>query len=98
MKQGNYDKLNEKGYIEEETEITNGDVIIGKVSPIEPTGNNDKVFKDSSEIFKSNVGVIDRVHTGIYNSEGYELYNVRVRMEEFLSSVINFRTDTVNWP
>ena len=26
-------------------------------------------------------GVIDRVHTGIYNAEGYEMYNVRVRME-----------------
>ena len=82
MKQGNYDKLNENGYIEEETQIENGDIIIGKVSPIQPTGNNDKVFKDSSEMFKSNVkGVIDRVHTGIYNNEGYELYNVRVREE-----------------
>lgn len=82
MKQGNYDKLNEKGYVEEETVIEPGDVIIGKVSPIQPTGNNDKVFKDSSTIYDSNVtGVIDRVHTGVYNSEGYELYNVRVRAE-----------------
>ena len=24
---------------------------------------------------------MDRVHTGVYNSEGYEMYNVRVRME-----------------
>jgi DNA-directed RNA polymerase II subunit RPB2 len=82
MKQGNYDKLNEKGFIPEETEINNGDIIIGKVSPIQPTGNNNKVYKDNSEIFKSNVtGVIDRVHTGVYNSDGYEMYNVRVRME-----------------
>ena len=82
MKQGNYDKLNEKGFVPEETEIKNGDIIIGKVSPIQPTGNNNKVYKDSSEKFKSNVtGVIDRVHTGVYNSDGYEMYNVRVRME-----------------
>ena len=82
MKQGNYEKLNEKGYIPEETPIEPGDVIIGKVSPIQPTGKNDKVFKDSSKIYDSNVpGVIDRVHTGVYNSEGYELYNVRVRAE-----------------
>jgi DNA-directed RNA polymerase II subunit RPB2 len=82
MKQGNYSKLNEKGFVPEETPITNNDIIIGKVSPIQPTGNNNKVYKDSSEIYKSNVdGVIDRVHTGIYNSEGYEMYNVRVRME-----------------
>jgi DNA-directed RNA polymerase beta subunit len=82
MKQGNYDKLNDKGYAPEETIIDNEDIIIGKISPIQPTGNNNKVYKDNSEIFKSNVqGVIDRVHTGIYNLEGYEMYNVRVRME-----------------
>lgn len=82
MKQGNYDKLNDKGFVPEETIIYDEDIIIGKVSPIHPTGNNNKVYKDESEIFKSNVpGVIDRVHTNIYNSDGYEQYNVRVRME-----------------
>lgn len=82
MKNANYEKLNSKGYLEEETVISDGDVIIGKVSPIQPTGNNNKIYKDNSEIFKSNVdGVIDRIHTNIYNSEGYEMYNVRVRME-----------------
>jgi len=82
LKQGNYSKLNDQGYAPEETIITNNDIIIGKVSPIQPTGNNNKVYKDSSEQFKSNVdGVIDRVHTGIYNAEGYEMYNIRVRME-----------------
>ena len=82
MKHGNYDKLNEHGFVPEETVINSEDIIIGKISPIQPTGNNNKVFKDNSEIFKSNVpGVIDRVHTGIYNAEGYEMYNVRVRME-----------------
>lgn len=82
MKQGNYDKLNDKGFAPEETIIDNEDIIIGKISPIQPTGNNNKVYKDSSEIFKTNVqGVIDRVHTGVYNAEGYEMYNLRVRME-----------------
>jgi DNA-directed RNA polymerase II subunit RPB2 len=82
MKQGNYDKLNDKGFVPEETEINNEDIIIGKVSPIQPTGNNNKVYKDNSEIFKSNVpGVVDRVHTNIFNSDGYEQYNMRVRME-----------------
>lgn len=82
MKQCNYEKLNDKGFAPEETIIENEDVIIGKISPIQPTGNNNKVYKDNSTIFKSNVqGVIDRVHTGIYNAEGYEMYNVRVRME-----------------
>ena len=82
MKQGSYDKLNDKGFVPEETEIDNEDIIIGKISPIQPTGNNNKVYKDSSKDFKSNIkGVIDRVHTGVYNAEGYEIYNVRVRME-----------------
>jgi DNA-directed RNA polymerase II subunit RPB2 len=82
MRQGNYDKLNEKGYVPEETIMNNEDVIIGKISPIQPTGNNNKVYKDSSEIFKSNVqGVIDKVHTNIYNAEGYEMINTRIRME-----------------
>jgi len=84
IKQGNYSKLSDKGFVPEETKIQNEDFIIGKVSPIQPTGENNKVYKDSSEIFKSNVdGVIDRVHTGIYNVDGYEMYNVRVRMERF---------------
>ena len=82
LKQGNYSKLNDQGYAPEETIINKNDIIIGKVSPIQPTGNNNKVYKDNSEQFKENVeGVIDRVHTGIYNAEGYEMYNIRVRME-----------------
>mgnify|MGYP001216335088 CR=1 FL=1 len=82
MKQGNYNKLNEKGFAPEETIISNQDIIIGKVSPIQPTGNNNKVYKDNSKQFKSNVeGVIDRVHTNVYNNDGYEMINVRVRME-----------------
>ncbi len=85
MKQGSYDKLNDKGYAPEETIIDNEDIIIGKISPIQPTGNNNKVYKDSSVIFKTNVqGVVDRIHTGVYNSEGYEMYNMRVRMERKL--------------
>jgi DNA-directed RNA polymerase II subunit RPB2 len=82
MQQGNYDKLNEKGFVPEETIIQNQDIIIGKASPIQPTGTNNKVYKDNSVQFKSNVeGVIDRVHTGVYNNDGYEMYNVRLRME-----------------
>lgn len=78
-----YNKLNERGYIPEETVINNGDVIIGKVSPIQSVTDTNKLFKDeSSEIYKSHVpGTIDKVYTDIYNSEGYELYNIRVRSE-----------------
>ena len=76
-----YNKLNDKGYVPEETVITNGDVIIGKVSPIQ-AGTNNKLYKDESEIYKSTVaGTVDKVYTGIYNSDGYEMYNMRVRSE-----------------
>jgi DNA-directed RNA polymerase II subunit RPB2 len=80
MKHGNYDKLNDKGYVSEETSIQHEDMIIGKISPIQPTNTN-KMYKDNSEMYKLLVpGVIDRVHTGIFNSERYEMYNIRVRM------------------
>ncbi len=49
MRHGSYDKLNDRGFVPEETQIVNGDIIIGKVSPIQPSGNNNKIYKDSSE-------------------------------------------------
>ena len=77
-----YNKLNDKGYVPEETVITNGDVIIGKVSRIQAGSNTNKLYKDESEIYKSTVdGTVDKVYTGIYNSEGYEMYNMRIRSE-----------------
>lgn len=77
-----YDKLNDKGYVPEETHIENGDVIIGKVTPIQPAPGSNKCFKDSSEIYKSSeTAIIDRVFTGIYDSEGNEMIKIRTRSE-----------------
>jgi hypothetical protein len=77
-----YDKLNDKGYVPEETLVENGDVIIGKVTPIQPSPGSNKCFKDSSEIYKSiEPAIIDRVFTGIYDSEGYEMIKIRTRSE-----------------
>lgn len=82
MRYGTYDKLNEKGFAPEETFLENGDILIGKVSPIQPVGNSNKVFKDSSEYYKSHIsGVVDKVYTEIFNNEGYEMRKVRVRSE-----------------
>lgn len=82
MKDGNYDKLNEKGYMPEESIIKNNDVIIGKITPIQPGEASNKVYKDSSMIYKSGVdGVIDKVYTGIKNADGYEMYNMKIRQE-----------------
>jgi DNA-directed RNA polymerase beta subunit len=82
MRHASYDKLSDKGNVPEETTVVNGDVIIGKVSPIQPTGNSNKTFKDSSEIYKSYIpGVVDKVYADIYNNEGYEMRKMRIRSE-----------------
>jgi len=77
-----YDKLNEKGFVPEETTVVNGDVIIGKVTTIQPAPGSNKCFKDSSEIYKSQEpAIIDKVFNGIYDSEGYEMIKIRTRSE-----------------
>lgn len=82
MRYGVYDKLNEKGYVPEETTVNNGDVIIGKVTPLLPTEGNNKKYKDCSSNYKFiEPGVVDRVQTDIYNSEGYEIKKMSVRSE-----------------
>jgi DNA-directed RNA polymerase II subunit RPB2 len=82
MRHGSYDKLNDKGYVPEETMIFNGDIILGKVTPIDETGDSNKQFKDSSEVYKSHApAVIDRVYTGIQNLDGYEIRKVVTRSE-----------------
>jgi hypothetical protein len=96
IKNGQYEKMNEKGIVPEETRITNGDAILGKVTPINTTTNNGKIFKDSSEQYKSHAdGVIDRVHVGIKNQDGYETRKVLVRSERFpyIGDKFCFRTD-----
>ena len=36
MRHGSYDKLNDKGYVPEETTVYNGDIIMAKLTPIQP--------------------------------------------------------------
>ena len=75
-----YDKLNDKGYVPEETIVVNGDVIIGKVTPIQPAAGSNKCYKDSSEIYKSGEpAIIDRVFNGITDSEGSDMIKMRTR-------------------
>ena len=43
--QDKYDKLNDDGYVPEETEVYDGEMVIGKVTPIEPgTGKKDGAY------------------------------------------------------
>jgi hypothetical protein len=81
MRHTSYEKLNEHGYVPEEIEVVNGDIIIGKVTPLQdPIGN--KQYKDSSDVYKSHEpAVIDRLYTGIQNQDGYEIRKVVLRSE-----------------
>jgi len=77
-----YDKLNDRGFVPEETVVVNGDVLMGKVTPISDANNTGKQFKDSSEGYKMHApGVVDRVCIGIQNQDGYEIRKMLVRSE-----------------
>jgi DNA-directed RNA polymerase, beta subunit/140 kD subunit len=80
MRHGSYDKLNDKGFIPEETVVVNNDILIGKVSPVQQSGSSQKIYKDNSEVYKSHApGVVDKVYSGYRNNEGYEMKKVRTR-------------------
>jgi len=83
IKDANYDKLNEKGYIPEETVVYNNDVLIGKVSPIQKDESN-KIYRDESNVYRSTIpSTVDKVYT-VYNGDGYEMYNMRLRSERVI--------------
>lgn len=82
LKMGNYNKVNSKGVIPENTLVENRDVIIAKVTPIKENRNDHtKVIKyeDQSKIYKTveetyvDKNYIDR------NGEGYNFAKVRIR-------------------
>jgi DNA-directed RNA polymerase beta subunit len=61
----NYEKLNDRGFVPEETAIVNGDAIIGMISPSQPSEKSGKIFKDKSEVYKGyQKAVVDKVQTG----------------------------------
>jgi len=82
MKFGNYNKVNSKGVVPENTLVENRDIIISKVTPIKENRNDHtKVIKyeDQSKIFKTteetyiDKNYIDR------NGDGYNFAKVRLR-------------------
>lgn len=82
MKDANYEKLNNKGYIPEETPIKNNDVLFGKTTPLAQIDeeNPEITERDSSLIYKAGVpGVVDKVYTEYKNYEGYLTYSTRIR-------------------
>jgi DNA-directed RNA polymerase beta subunit len=82
MKFGNYNKVNSKGIIPENTLVENNDIIIAKVTPIKENRNDHtKVikFEDGSRKYKTveetyiDKNYIDR------NGEGYNFAKVKIR-------------------
>ena len=82
MKFGNYNKVNSKGVIPENTLIENRDVIISKVQPIKENKNDHtKVIKyeDQSKIFRTNEDTyVDKNYID-RNGDGYNFAKVRTR-------------------
>ena len=82
MKFGNYNKVNSKGVIPENTLVENNDIIISKITPINENRNDHKKvikFEDQSRKYKTveetyiDKNYIDR------NGEGYNFAKVRLR-------------------
>jgi DNA-directed RNA polymerase II subunit RPB2 len=80
MKRGDYNKLNEKGFVPEETKIQYGDILIGKVSQAQVGANTTKMYRCSSLQYKDHVeGIVDRVHHGVTNADDYPFIEMRIR-------------------
>lgn len=80
MKIANYEKLNESGFVEENTEICENDIIIGKVMRTKMRQQSGElVHRDSSQLVKQNeTGFVDRVIVS-RNGEGYRFGKVKIR-------------------
>ena len=82
MKFANYNKVNSKGVIPENTLIENRDVIIAKITPIKENKNDPtKVIKyeDKSRIYRTNEEIyVDKNYID-RNGDGYNFAKVRVR-------------------
>ena len=82
LKMGNYNKVNSKGVIPENSLVENRDIIIAKVTPIKENRNDHtKVIKyeDQSKIYKTvEETYIDKNYVD-RNGEGYNFAKVRLR-------------------
>ena len=86
MKNANYEKLGEDGFVPENQYVDNDDILIGKVVPLRiPTGMvvpaGSKKYRDVSRTMRNNeIGWVDRIFRN-RNGEGYSFAKVRVRQD-----------------
>jgi transcriptional antiterminator Rof (Rho-off) len=82
MKFGNYNKINSKGVIPENTLLENRDIIIAKVTPIKENRNDHtKVIKyeDCSKSFRTHEETYVDKNCIARNGDGYNFAKVRIR-------------------
>ena len=76
-KQFNYDKLNKDGFVDKNTYVKAGDIIVGKIMPKKIKGKIHNI--DTSIAIKSNEeGTVDMNYKEI-NNEGYAFCKIRIR-------------------
>ena len=86
MKNANYDKLDDSGFVPENQYVDSEDILIGKVVPLRiPTGMvipmGAKKYRDVSKTIRNNEsGWVDRIFRN-RNGEGYSFAKVRVRQD-----------------
>ena len=82
MKPGEYEKLQDNGFVPKNTYVDSNDIIIGKVMPIKNKNKNEKfIYRDISTFLRSNEsGFIDEIYTN-RNGEGHKFCKVRVRSD-----------------
>jgi DNA-directed RNA polymerase II subunit RPB2 len=86
MKNANYDKLDESGFVPENAYVDTDDILIGKVVPLRvPTGMvipvGAKKYRDVSRTMRNNeIGWVDRIFKN-RNGEGYSFAKVRMRQD-----------------
>jgi DNA-directed RNA polymerase II subunit RPB2 len=86
LKNANYDKLGDDGFVPENEYVNNDDILIGKVVPLRvPTGSvlpaGSKKYRDVSRTMRNNeFGWVDRIFRN-RNGEGYSFAKVRVRQD-----------------
>jgi DNA-directed RNA polymerase II subunit RPB2 len=86
MKNANYDKLDETGFVPENSYVDTDDILIGKHVPLRvPTGMvipaGAKRYRDVSRTMRNNeTGWVDRIFKN-RNGEGYSFAKVRVRQD-----------------
>jgi DNA-directed RNA polymerase II subunit RPB2 len=80
MKLGNYEKLDQTGFIEENQPVCENDVIIGKVMRMKTRNTgNEQVYRDSSQLVRQNeTGYVDKRLVST-NGEGYRFAKIRLR-------------------